>query len=116
MTNGKNGYRIYMPIAFALVLVAGILLGSLLGGGENSMVKNLLPVSTNNCGKVDNLIRYIDNNYVDSVKPVELETDAIKGLLEDLDPHSAYITADEFHDINDPLMGSFDGIGIQFII
>ena len=116
MTNGKNGYRIYMPIAFALVLVAGILLGSLLGGGENSMVKNLLPVSTNNCGKVDNLIRYIDNNYVDSVKPVELETDAIKGLLEDLDPHSAYITADEFHDINDPLMGSFEGIGIQFRI
>ncbi len=117
MSHKKNSFRIYLPIAFALVLVAGIMLGSLLGGGSDSAVKNLLPASINtNGGKVDNIIRYIDNNYVDTVKPKELETDAIKGMLEDLDPHSAYITADEFHDINDPLMGSFEGIGIQFRI
>ncbi len=114
MTNGKNSFRIYLPIAFALVLVAGILLGSLLGGGNTKIINNLLPVQGG--GKVDNIINYIDNNYVDTVNTKELETDAIKGMLEDLDPHSAYITADEFHDINDPLMGSFEGIGIQFRI
>ena len=34
--------------------------------------------------------------------------------MEDLDPHSAYITLEEFNEVNDPLLGSFEGIGVQF--
>lgn len=116
MTHRKSNYRIYLPIAFSLVLVVGILLGALLNVNNQQLMKKLLPTRTQNDGKVDNIIQEIDNNYVDSVKTTDLETDAIKGMLKDLDPHSAYITADEFHEINDPLMGSFEGIGIQFRI
>jgi len=115
MTKNKNTYRIYLPIAFALVLITGLLLGSLLSGNKPVM-QSLLPSHGASYDKVDNIIKYIDANYVDSIKPKELETDAIRGMLNDLDPHSAYITAAEFHTINDPLMGSFEGIGIQFRI
>ncbi len=45
-----------------------------------------------------------------------MESDAIKGMLEVLDPHSSYISAAEFHEVNDPLLGSFEGIGISFRI
>lgn len=56
----------------------------------------------------------INNLYVDSVNEESLVEDAIRGMLEKLDPHSSYISAKEVKAINEPLQGSFDGIGIQF--
>lgn len=52
--------------------------------------------------------------YVDSVKLSKLVDDAIVGMLEQLDPHSSYIPKDEVKKMNEPLDGSFDGIGVQF--
>ena len=37
-------------------------------------------------------------------------------MLQSLDPHSVYISASEFHEATDPLLGSFEGIGVQFLI
>ena len=54
--------------------------------------------------------------YVDTVDGHRLVEDAIKGMLERLDPHSLYSDARETKSINEPLQGSFDGIGIQFNI
>ena len=56
----------------------------------------------------------IANLYVDSVDENKLVEDAIRGMLEKLDPHSAYTTAKETQSMNEPLTGSFDGIGVQF--
>lgn len=117
MNKNRRNYRVYLPIAFSLVLISGIILGFLLERKSASRLNfSLLPQAHQAYGKVDDIIRYIDNDYVDSVNKSELETDAIKGMLNDLDPHSQYITADEFNEINDPLMGSFEGIGISFRI
>ena len=52
--------------------------------------------------------------YVDSVDQEKLVEDAIKGMLKDLDPHSSYTNAKETKDLNEPLEGSFSGIGISF--
>lgn len=52
--------------------------------------------------------------YVDTVDGNKLVEDAIRGMLEHLDPHSAYSDAQETKKLNEPLQGSFDGIGIQF--
>lgn len=52
--------------------------------------------------------------YVDTVDGKKLVEDAIRGMLEHLDPHSAYSDAQETKKLNEPLQGSFDGIGIQF--
>ncbi len=56
----------------------------------------------------------ITSLYVDSVDESKLVEDAIRGMLEGLDPHSSYTTAKETRALNEPLNGSFDGIGIQF--
>ena len=58
----------------------------------------------------------IHNYYVDSVDESRLVEDAIRGMLEQLDPHSSYTNAKETKALNEPLQGDFDGIGIQFNI
>ena len=54
------------------------------------------------------------NLYVDSVDETKLVEDAIRGMLEKLDPHSQYCTPKEVKQMNEPLNGNFEGIGVQF--
>ena len=56
----------------------------------------------------------ISNLYVDSVDEGKLAEDAIRGMLEKLDPHSTYTTPKETKAMTEPLNGSFEGIGVQF--
>lgn len=56
----------------------------------------------------------ISQFYVDSVNEDKLVEDAIKGMLEQLDPHSSYSTPEETRELEEPLEGEFSGIGIQF--
>lgn len=56
----------------------------------------------------------INNLYVDSVDEQKLVEDAIRGMLEKLDPHSAYSTPKEVKSLNEPLQGNFEGIGVMF--
>lgn len=66
--------------------------------------------------KFSTLLNYIEMMYVDSVNSEELTEKAIVHLLEELDPHSVYLSKEEVQSANEPLQGSFDGIGIQFNI
>ena len=56
----------------------------------------------------------VTNLYVDSVDEKKLVEDAIRGMLEKLDPHSSYSTPKEVKQMNEPLQGNFEGIGVQF--
>ena len=56
----------------------------------------------------------VNNLYVDSVDEQKLVEDAIRGMLEKLDPHSSYSTPKEVKEMNEPLQGNFEGIGVQF--
>lgn len=56
----------------------------------------------------------INSLYVDSVDENKLVEDAIRGMLEKLDPHSSYSTPKEVQQFNEPLVGNFEGIGVQF--
>lgn len=58
----------------------------------------------------------IKSFYVDSVSEEKLVEDGIRGMLEKLDPHSTYVTPKEVKQMNEPLQGSFEGIGVQFNI
>ncbi len=66
--------------------------------------------------KIDRVLKLVDAYYVDSVKQDKLVEDAIVSILKDLDPHSVYITKEEVKEMNEPLVGNFEGIGIQFNI
>ncbi len=56
----------------------------------------------------------ISTLYVDSVNEDQLIEDAIKGMLNSLDPHSSYTDAKETKELEEPLQGEFSGVGIQF--
>ena len=60
------------------------------------------------------VIKLVENYYVEDVDMDELVDGSIRGLLETLDPHSSYITADEFEKIDEQMKGEFEGIGIEF--
>jgi carboxyl-terminal processing protease len=66
--------------------------------------------------KLDALIGMINYAYVDSIDEKKITEDAIRNLLKELDPHSVYIPAEELKEVNEPLVGKFEGVGIQFNI
>ena len=66
--------------------------------------------------KVAKLIDIIEQLYVDSVNSPELVDEAIKAMLEKLDPHSAYIPAKSVAAVEAPLKGNFEGVGVRFQI
>lgn len=61
-------------------------------------------------------LQYMRLSYVDSVDENKMTEIAIKSMLEELDPHSVYMSAEEIKQANEPLEGNFDGVGIQFQI
>ena len=67
-----------------------------------------------NARKLQLALFAISNLYVDSTSETKLVEDAIVGMLEKLDPHSTYMDPEETKEMNEPLQGNFDGIGIQF--
>ncbi len=66
--------------------------------------------------KFNRLLRLIESYYVDTVNTEKLVEHAMIEMLAKLDPHSVYISKDEVAKMNEPLKGSFDGIGISFSI
>ncbi len=101
----------YLPIYFSIVLAAGLLLGYLLSNRSSGLFSK-----GGKSDKMNEVMNYVEGNYVDTISRSTLEEKSITGLLSSLDPHSAYISAAEFHEANDPLLGSFEGIGVQFRI
>lgn len=67
-------------------------------------------------GKLESLLYHIDRMYVDEVDNSKLVEAAIVSMLEELDPHSIYIPREELEEVNEPLKGNFEGVGIQFNI
>lgn len=66
--------------------------------------------------KVDYFLYFLNNNYVDTLKTNEIVEEGIRAMLKKLDPHSVYMTKEELKEMDEPLVGNFDGVGIQFNI
>jgi len=66
--------------------------------------------------KMAQLFDWIGSYYVDTVNMGKLSEKIIRKTLQELDPHSVYVTKDEVRAMNEPLEGSFDGIGVSFDI
>ncbi len=88
--------------------------GFWLGSG----LKDPLVVDSNAGGwqKIDEILRYVEDDYVDTISRNDLEEEVIAYLLQRLDPHSYYIEQTNLQAFNEPLDGGFEGIGVQFSI
>lgn len=84
-----------------------LLMGSFIGAQSQTTSRQAL--------RKLNLAEYaISQLYVDSVDENSLVEEAIIKMLSQLDPHSTYNNAEEVKEMNEPLQGNFDGIGVQF--
>ena len=66
--------------------------------------------------KFNTLLYYMDQLYVEDTDMESLVETAIVNMLEEMDPHSVYIPAEELQAADEPLNGNFEGVGIQFNI
>jgi len=66
--------------------------------------------------KLSNALTAISNLYVDSINDKKIVENTLTTILKELDPHSSYIPKEEVDRVNEPLEGSFEGVGIQFQI
>ena len=102
-----------MPLMLAVSVVLGILLGSFYA---NHFSGNRLNIINTGSNRLNNLLRIIDDQYVDSVNMNDLVEKALPQILSELDPHSVYISAKDVQSATDDLRGSFSGVGIEFVI
>ena len=61
------------------------------------------------------VIRLVQDGYFEEIDMTKALEGAIRGFLEELDPHSKYISNDEFEAVNEQMEGEFEGIGIEVI-
>src|SRR5690554_135326 len=66
--------------------------------------------------RIYEVFSYIERMYVDSVPSKKISEAAVISMLEELDPHSTYIPAEEVKQANERILGSFVGVGIRFNI
>ncbi len=74
------------------------------------------PQNVSTSYKFQEIIQHIERNYVDPVNAKKLTETAIVAMLEELDPHSTYIPAEEAQEAQSQINGSFVGIGLRFQI
>lgn len=112
----KNSkYTILFPLLLAAGVVLGLWLGQYMGrNSTESQMRSMLRQMTLPSNKLTYTLSLIENQYVDSVAMDSLSEHVIPLLVKELDPHSVYIPASEMEELNEPLEGEFDGIGVVF--
>ena len=95
----------YIFSAIACLLIINVFAQSIQNDKNNDALR-----------KIQLAVMAVKNLYVDTVNTEKLVEDGIRGMLNELDPHSAYTTAKETKAFTEQLQGSFEGIGVQFNI
>jgi carboxyl-terminal processing protease len=100
----------YLPIVIGAALALGVLIGGLLTSNNESqfLVKN------NSKNKLNKLIDFIDNEYVDAVDTDSIVNKTVNSIMGQLDPHSIYVPPKEQQQVAESMKGDFVGIGVNF--
>ena len=112
----NNKHTILLPLILAVGIVLGILLGQFVGRNKvESQIRTLISRGgLNTTNKIMQTCMLVEHKFVDSISMDSLAELVIPLLVKELDPHSIYIPAHEMQQVNEPLEGEFDGIGITF--
>ncbi|MFZ9847178.1 MAG: S41 family peptidase [Flavobacteriales bacterium] len=115
----KQGFiKVYhLPIYLAITLVIGIFLGKNFFSSKSSFVaadsNDSLYTEALNLAEI---LKLVHENYVDSVNVKDIAHKGISEFLHQLDPHSNYIPSSKVDKANESLEGSFEGIGLEFLL
>lgn len=105
---------LYYPLFLGIFFGLGIFLGNLLS--VNGLSNGFTSESSVQKRKLNRLIDIIDQRYVDEVNTDSIVDVAVNGILQNLDPHSVYISIDQAEAASDDLRGNFVGIGIRYFV
>ncbi len=108
MNNSRLAIR--LPLYIGLAIAFGVFIGAQMAGGDKK------PELFKSLYKLRQVISFIENDYVDEVDTEELVENVIEDMLEELDPHTTYIPAEDMILRQGDLQGNFEGIGIEFNI
>lgn len=106
--------KIILPIVLGVAIAVGIFIGTRIQGNINQ--SNIESVSLFQPDKLSIITRLIEKDYVDTIDKNKLIENVIPVILDELDPHSSYIPANEMKDVNEEMRGNFSGIGVQFVM
>jgi carboxyl-terminal processing protease len=101
----------YLPLIVGVAVAAGIFIGGKLNFSD---VPDKLFSKNSKKDKLNRLIDYIDYDYVDDVNTDSIVDVTVNGILENLDPHSVYISKEDMQSVAESMKGDFVGIGISF--
>ncbi len=110
---GNKKLHVWLPMLFSMVLIAGMYFGFKLRDNTPSSRGFLKTDRKTSMQEIMDLVRM---KYVDSVKLDSLQNDAIHEMMGHLDPHSVFIPARELKEVNEDIIGNFEGIGVEFNI
>ena len=96
------------------ILLAATCLLTLTASAQNPQQQKPQSKGQINSQKLATTLYLIENFYVDTTNIDKVAEDAIVAALKELDPHSAYISKKDVEKANEPLVGSFEGIGVTF--
>lgn len=107
--NPEKKVKTWLPLWIGLSIAIGIFIGSKYSQfGSTGKVDGT--------GKIDAVFSYIDKSYVDTVNMRQMVEEALPKIVQELDPHSVYIPAQEMKRLNEDLEGHFSGIGVSFYV
>jgi carboxyl-terminal processing protease len=104
---------IIIPLLIAISVAAGIVIGNLLRQNSQPIFS---PIGHSKPNKLSTILKLVESGYVDSVNTSDIIEKTIPEILENLDPHTAYIPAQNMQEVQEEMRGNFSGIGVQFSI
>lgn len=111
--------KIWIPLMVGIAAAIGMIAGYNMNrhNYDQSMIAidNYEESLTIKDGRIEEIIRFIETNYVDSINQDILTVDAIRHIMKQLDPHSDYITPEELESHNERMDGAYRGIGIETV-
>lgn len=122
-TQDEHTLRLRISLWLPLIVAAAMAAGMWIGFELHARTRTTYVVQPDGTttrvvqgGKIDEVLRFVEAKYIESVDLAKLEDAAAKALLKELDPHSGYISLSEINSVNESLSGGFEGIGVEFSI
>lgn len=103
-------------LKIVLMIIAVFLIGMLIGSGQSRKVSALSNSTYEDLKVFTDVLGLIQKDYVEETKSKDLIYGAIKGMLETLEPHSAFMPPKMFKEMQEETKGRFEGLGIEITI
>lgn len=112
VNNSKNS--LYTVLLVTAALIIGALAGKHFSTNNSGESGSRVWITGNS--KIEQILKFMKNDYVDSLDVDSISELAIINLLAQLDPHSVYMPPVDLEEFNTEMQGEFDGIGVEFNI